>query len=61
LISNYGKAALLALAGKGINPDGAKEILEKESAVNENLIELIIESEKEVLKRRFYRHRKEKK
>ncbi|MGB2843032.1 MAG: DEAD/DEAH box helicase [Halobacteriota archaeon] len=61
LISTYGEAALLALAGKGINPDGAKEILEKESAVNEHLVELIIESEKEVLMHRFYRHRKEKK
>lgn len=56
LSSTYGKAALVTLAGKGINPDAAKEILKKESAVNEHLVELIIESEKEVLKNRFYRY-----
>jgi len=56
LISTYGKAALLTLAGKGVKIDDATEILKKESAVNEHLVELIIESEKEVLKQRFYRH-----
>jgi len=60
LISTYGKAALLTLAGKGIKLDDATEILKKESAVNEHLVELIIESEKEVLKRRFYKYRTEK-
>jgi ATP-dependent Lhr-like helicase len=57
LISTYGKAALLSLAGKGVKVSDAAEILKKESAVNENLVEIIIESEKDVLKRRFYRHR----
>ena len=60
LISTYGKAALLTLAGKGIKIDDATEILKKESAVNEHLVELIIESEKEVLKHRFYRRKTEK-
>ncbi|MHC1623687.1 MAG: DEAD/DEAH box helicase [Candidatus Methanospirareceae archaeon] len=58
LISTYGKAALLTLAGKGLAIDDAREILKKEDTVNEHLIELIIESEKEVLKQRFYRYRK---
>ncbi|MDI6810942.1 MAG: hypothetical protein QMD80_04605, partial [archaeon] len=58
LIATYGKAALLALAGKGLTIDDAREILKKENAVNTHLIELIIESEKEVLKHRFYRYRK---
>jgi len=58
LVSNYGKAALIALAGKGIKPEDATEILEEEGAVNEHLIGLIIESEKAVLKRRFYRRGK---
>ena len=61
LISTYGKAALLALAGKGLATEDAREILKKEDAVNEHLIELIIESEKEVLKRRFYRTKKREK
>ena len=55
LISSYGQAALLALAGKGLAIADAREILKKEDAVNEHLTELIIESEKEVLKRRFNR------
>lgn len=61
LISTYGKAALLTLAGKGLNVDDARDILKKEDAVNEHLIELIIESEKEDLKRRFYRTKKREK
>ncbi len=61
LISAYGKAALLTLAGKGLAIDDAREILKKEDAVNEHLIELIIESEKEVLKRRFFRTKKREK
>ena len=60
LIATYGKAALLALAGKGLSVDDAEEILKKEDAVNEHLVELIIEAEKGVLKRRFYRYRKGK-
>jgi ATP-dependent Lhr-like helicase len=58
LVSNYDKAALVTLAGKGIKPEDASEILKEEGAVNEHLIGLIIESEKEVLKRRFYRRGK---
>ena len=61
LISIYGKAALLTLAGKGLAIDDAREILKNEDAVNEHLIELIIESEKAVLKQRFYRTKKREK
>ncbi|MHC1611100.1 MAG: DEAD/DEAH box helicase [Candidatus Methanospirareceae archaeon] len=53
LISTYGKAALLTLAGKGLTIADAREILKEENAVNEHLIELITASEKEVLKRSF--------
>jgi len=59
LISSYGKAALLTLAGKGLTIDDASDIVKKENTVNDHLIELIIESEKEGLKQRFYRHKKE--
>jgi ATP-dependent Lhr-like helicase len=61
LIATYGKAALLALAGKGLGVGDAEEILKKEAAVNEHLVELIIESEKDILKRRFYRLRRSEK
>jgi len=55
LIARYGKAALLALAGRGLSADDAAELLKQESGMNEHLVELIIGAEKEVLKRRFYR------
>jgi ATP-dependent Lhr-like helicase len=58
LIASYGKAALLALAGKGLTIDDVSDIVKKENAVNDHLLELIIESEKDVLKHRFYRYRK---
>ena len=57
LIARYGKAALLALAGRGLSIKDAKEILKRESEANEHLVELIVDYEKEKLKRRFYRGR----
>ena len=59
LIATYGKAALLALGGKGLAINDASDILKMEHEVNDHLIELIIEAEKEVLKQRFYRYKKE--
>ncbi|RZN37612.1 MAG: DEAD/DEAH box helicase [Methanophagales archaeon ANME-1-THS] len=59
LIATSGTAALLALAGKGLTIDDASKILNREREVNNHLLELIIESEKEVLKHRFYRYKKE--
>ncbi len=57
LIAIYGKAALVTLAGKGLSVNDAKDILKQESALDENLVELIIQSEKDVLKRRFFRYK----
>jgi len=55
LIARYGKAALLALAGRGLSIEDAREILKHESGVNEHLVELIVSYEKEILKRKFYK------
>ena len=55
LIARYGKAALLALAGRGLSIEDAREILKHESEVNEHLVELIASYEKEILKRKFYK------
>ncbi len=55
LIARYGKAALLALAGRGLSIEDAREILKHESEVNEHLVELIVSYEKEILKRKFYK------
>jgi ATP-dependent Lhr-like helicase len=60
LITTYGMAALMTLAGKGLSVEDAKRILKTESGVTDRLIELIIEAEKDALKRKFYRRGKEK-
>lgn len=53
LISKYGKSAAMVIAGRGITLNKASDILKKESEMGDHLIELIIEVEKEVLKKRF--------
>ena len=53
LISNYGKAAAVVLSGKGIKTSDAGEILKKESTISDRLFDLIIEAERNALKRRF--------
>ncbi|HIE18784.1 TPA: hypothetical protein EYP75_03570 [Candidatus Bathyarchaeota archaeon] len=53
LISNYGKAAAIVLSGRGINPSDAREILKKESILSDSLFDLILEAERNSLKRRF--------
>jgi len=60
LITTYGMAAVLTLAGKGLSVEDAKRILKTEPEVTDRLIELIIEAEKDALKRKFYRRGKEK-
>jgi ATP-dependent Lhr-like helicase len=57
LISKYGKPALVVLAGRGIRINRAPKILKKEEKLNDHLVELIIEEEKESLKDRFYKKR----
>ncbi|MEM2111886.1 MAG: DEAD/DEAH box helicase [Candidatus Bathyarchaeia archaeon] len=54
LISNYGKSAAIALSGRRIKTSDAKEILSKESSISDKFFELIIEAEREALKRRFW-------
>jgi ATP-dependent Lhr-like helicase len=53
LISNYGKAAAVVLSGKGLRPSDAREILKKESNLSDDLFSLILEAERNALKRRF--------
>jgi len=53
LLSNYGKAAAIVLSGRGIKPSDAREILKKESALSDDLFDLILEAERNALKRRF--------
>lgn len=53
LVSIYGRTAAMVLAGKGIRPVDAKEILGEEKS-GDSLIELVIEYQKRSLKRRFF-------
>ncbi|MCD6593310.1 DEAD/DEAH box helicase [Candidatus Bathyarchaeota archaeon] len=53
LISRYGKAAAIVLSGRGLRPSDAREILNKESNISDRLFELVLEAEREALKRRF--------
>jgi len=54
LISEYGKAAAVALSGRRVDLDGAKGILSEESALTDRFFELVIEVEREALRRRFW-------
>ncbi len=55
LLARYGRAALLALAGRGLTIEDAGTILKQECEDNDRLVELILAEEKELLKRKFYR------
>ncbi|MEM1550707.1 MAG: DEAD/DEAH box helicase, partial [Candidatus Bathyarchaeia archaeon] len=53
LIAEYGKAAAIALSGKRLRINDVKEILAEERSITDRFFELIIEAEREALKRRF--------
>jgi len=53
LISNYGKAAVIVLSGRGLRISDAREILKREKEISDRLFELILEAERNALKRRF--------
>lgn len=58
LITTYGMAALLALAGKGLTVEDASKILKVEHEVTNRFLDLIIAAEKEALKHCFYRSKR---
>ncbi|HDM89523.1 MAG TPA: hypothetical protein ENG65_05990, partial [Candidatus Bathyarchaeota archaeon] len=53
LISNYGKAAAIVLSGRGLRISDAREILKREKEISDRLFDLILEAERNALKRRF--------
>jgi hypothetical protein len=53
LISKWGKPAAVALSGRRLRTSDVKHILSKESHLSDHLFELIIEAERNVLKKRF--------
>jgi hypothetical protein len=54
LYKKYGLIAVYALAGRKLNLSDVEAIAQKVNRINDKLFELIIEAEKEALKRRFW-------
>lgn len=54
LVSKHGFVAAVALAGKNIPVSDIEKILEKESSVNDALVELMLKAERRALKRRYF-------
>ena len=53
LVERYGKPAAFVLAGRGVDVDDAELILRRASKIGDELAELVIEAEREALRRRF--------
>ncbi|MCS7132826.1 MAG: hypothetical protein NZ918_03820, partial [Aigarchaeota archaeon] len=53
LVSKYGRAAAIALSGRGLALKDISEILKEEPGETMKLIELIIEAEKKALQKRL--------
>ena len=53
LMSDYGKAAAVALAGRRVRTQDALNVLRKQHALSDSFFELVIEAERDALKRRF--------
>jgi ATP-dependent Lhr-like helicase len=54
LVSKHGKTAVVSLSGRNLQISDAEEILEKENTFSDHFFELVMEAEKESLKRRFW-------
>ncbi|HKZ93623.1 MAG TPA: DEAD/DEAH box helicase [Candidatus Bathyarchaeia archaeon] len=53
LMKNYGKAAAVALAGRRVRTQDALNVLRKQHVLSDRFFELVIEAERDALKRRF--------
>ena len=54
LISGYGKPAAVVLSGRKLKVSDAEKILRGERRLSDRFFELVIEAEREALKRRFW-------
>ncbi|MEM2393660.1 MAG: DEAD/DEAH box helicase [Candidatus Bathyarchaeia archaeon] len=54
LIEKYGKAAVVALCARKVEPSEVEEVLEKESSLTERFYELILEVERKAISKRFW-------
>jgi ATP-dependent Lhr-like helicase len=53
VVRKYGKAAIAVQAGRRLGPGDAKKILRKERRISDRFFELILQAERDALKRRF--------
>ncbi len=54
LVSSYGKPAAVALSGRKLRVSDVKEIFKEEQTLSNHFYELVIEAERNALKRRFW-------
>ncbi len=54
LMSRYGKPAAAGLCGRKLKVSDVEEILRKENELSDRFFELVIDAEREALKRRFW-------
>jgi ATP-dependent Lhr-like helicase len=54
LIEKYGKAAAVALCARKVQPSDIKEVLEKNSKLDDRFYELVLEAERRALTKRFW-------
>jgi ATP-dependent Lhr-like helicase len=54
LITKYGKPAAIALSAKRVQPSDVKEVLQKESRLNDKFYELVLEAERKAISKRFW-------
>ncbi|MGC9346182.1 MAG: hypothetical protein ACP5ER_05280, partial [Candidatus Bathyarchaeales archaeon] len=55
LIVIYGKPAAVALCARKVQPFDIKDVLEKESKLNDRFYELVLEAERKAMSKRFWR------
>jgi ATP-dependent Lhr-like helicase len=54
LIAKYGKAAVLALSARRVQPSDIKQVLEKEPKISDTFYELVLEAERKAMSKRFW-------
>lgn len=54
LMSGYGKSAAVALSGRKLKISDVKGVLKEEKALSDRFFELVMEAERNALKRRFW-------
>ena len=54
LIAEYGKPAVVALCARKVQPSDVKEVLEKDSRLDDRFYELVLEAERKAISKRFW-------